>query len=343
MGEPRRPYQPVFCRPAATPFTVTCTIEPRSCVRAPARAGTGAGSARARRRTGCADRSRAADRAAVQRTSCPVIGEDALERARRARLGSSATRSRRRRARGSAPRSQVGLRERQLGVLDQRREERPPGVHRAQLAGPPRRVGPRTRAEAEPPGQVHARTGSTRTPTGSRGGPRSRRRPAARDRPGAELQGADLLDRRRAQEELREARPSRPGRATRARTPRAIRSAVGPKRRRHRRRARAPRGGQQDGVRELLEMAARDPRVAVAGERHLALLGHLEAAVDRARAAAPRIARFAGPPPRPSAPPRPWNSVSAMPRSRAHAARSRLRPVQREVRGQHPDVLRESE
>ena len=52
-----------------------------------------------------------------------------------------------------------------------------------------------------------------------------------------------------------------------------------------------------------------------------------------------RIARFAGPPPRPIAPPRPWNSVSA------HAVPPRgvhqrlLRPVQQPVRGQEPALL----
>src|SRR6476646_3753915 len=37
--------------------------------------------------------------------------------------------------------------------------------------------------------------------------------------------------------------------------------------------------------------------------------------------ACPRIARFVGPPPRPSAPPRPWNRVRSTPRSRAALAR----------------------
>ena len=52
----------------------------------------------------------------------------------------------------------------------------------------------------------------------------------------------------------------------------------------------------------------------------------------------PRIARFVGPPPRPSAPPRPWNSVSSTP-SAGRRDERRLRLVERPGRGDESRLL----
>ena len=55
--------------------------------------------------------------------------------------------------------------------------------------------------------------------------------------------------------------------------------------------------------------------------------------------ACPRIARFVGPPPRPMAPPRPWNSVSSMPDSVATVDELGLRLVEQPRRREEPGLL----
>ena len=53
-----------------------------------------------------------------------------------------------------------------------------------------------------------------------------------------------------------------------------------------------------------------EPQILLTPYRGADLDGHTQAALDGARAAALRMARCVGPPPRPTVPPRPWNSVS---------------------------------
>ena len=53
----------------------------------------------------------------------------------------------------------------------------------------------------------------------------------------------------------------------------------------------------------------------------------------------PRIARLVGPPPRPIAPPRPWNSVSSTPRGAGHRRERALGPVEHPGGGQEPGLL----
>ena len=74
-------------------------------------------------------------------------------------------------------------------------------------------------------------------------------------------------------------------------------------------------------------MALGDRGMPVAVGDHLALLGHPEPAVDRARGWA-RIAWLAGPPPRPTAPPRPWKNWIVIPCAAAGLDQLALGPVQ---------------
>ena len=73
--------------------------------------------------------------------------------------------------------------------------------------------------------------------------------------------------------------------------------------------------------------------------QHLALLGHLHPARDRARAAGRGWPRLAGPPPRPSAPPRPWKNTQRTPYSLELLGERDLRAVGRPARRDVPRVL----
>ena len=86
-------------------------------------------------------------------------------------------------------------------------------------------------------------------------------------------------------------------------------------------------------------MAPRECGVAVARERHLALLGHLEPAVDRARRLRLDRARgrAAAPPERAASPVEDRELDAAVAGPRRHRA---LRGVQREVGGEHAHLLR---
>ena len=199
--------------------------------------------------------------------------EDALRRARR-----------RRRARGSARRSPCST---------SRATSR--GSRRARGRTASRGRAARSSVDAErprAPSPRRARRGrcsvsaSTRRPTGSRGAPRARRPPAASGRDtGREpsVEQRELVERRERAQEARAApgRPTRPrGRARAA--ARETASIV----------SRAPSGASADPVRERgeerrgdrgLEVPPREPGQPVLERDRLALLGELEAAVDRVR------------------------------------------------------------
>ena len=195
----------------------------------------------------------------------------------------------------------------------------------------------RARPRARPPARSRRRTsrgrsaatGSSRTPTGSRAGP-SRPPPlSGRARgPRAEVQVAELVDRRRGEEVRRQVRVvDQPavGRLRRARhhvhrgvPARSVRrvdcagSLV-----QHRR---LERGG---------ERSARGSPGRAPGRRYLsrddlALLGHLDLAVERRPTAGPGSRRTVGPPPRPTVPPRPWKSRSRTPCARGDVAQPPL-------------------
>jgi len=102
-------------------------------------------------------------------------------------------------------------------------------------------------------------------------------------------------------------RPARPSRTGRGRRPR-----------RRSRRARVWRRSPSRWPRGQVILCDGDVRNSC--RDRLALLGHLEATVDGPGAWA-RMARLVGPPPRPIAPPRPWNSVNSTPLRRATSAR----------------------
>ena len=76
--------------------------------------------------------------------------------------------------------------------------------------------------------------------------------------------------------------------------------------------ARLPARRSSVPARVHLDRPRRDPRQTELRLDHLALLGHADRAVDRP-AGCDRSARYVGPPPRPTLPPRPWNSVTSTP------------------------------
>jgi hypothetical protein len=99
---------------------------------------------------------------------------------------------------------------------------------------------------------------------------------------------------------------------------------------------------EEHGTGHLLEVPRRDVRVGVVRRDDLTLLGELEPP-STDPGAWPRIARFVGPPQRPMAPPRPWNSVSSTPSRRAVTARSLCARWSIQLAARNPDSLFESE
>ena len=225
-----------------------------------ARRGTAAAGTRARRRTGCGTRSRAAARAWQSRSrSCPVTASTSSVGARELvadRAGEV----------GAVPARQVqlgdrrvGLRERQLRVLEQRGEERPVADHPRSRASPPRRGGDRreARSRARTSRSGSRGSGPTRTPTGSRAGRRARGRRRPTRATGRDAMGsvADLRDRGDPPEELDEARSAHERGRSAAWDARAIASISSPKRSAGITRRRPRAVGADHRVRELLEVA----------------------------------------------------------------------------------------
>ena len=176
----------------------------------------------------------------------------------------------------------VGLREGELRVLDQRGEEGPLGVA---SHGARRRRRPAARPVPRPnhPGRftrawLHAKThGIARRSSIDRA-------PAVR-RDGLEPSWSSPISSIGVARRKNSANPGRSIRSRQARSDAsAIRSAVGPKRRQHSAACRSCSG--VEASRTAFVSCSRwrraMRRVAVAGERHLALLGDLEPAADRA-------------------------------------------------------------
>ena len=287
-----RRAQPVFCRPAATPLTVSSSSRSsRSRSGAPARSAARARSCR------CDSASTYGSRRATARDStgrlassrsCPVTSSTS-RRVRSYSASTAADRSgRAAEVQVAAGDLAVGLGQAHLRVVQQDREQRPGlvgGLHGGQPARAVRRRG-QPAAQAEPARQVDP---------GLRPGEHPRDRPQlvqaglvradpAAGRPGPDPQPADLLQRADAGQPPGE--PVGPDQGPVGGQRRFLHPAgelAEPLLRRCAGRRAWPGGGQQHRGGHLLQVPPGDDRVAVPGEDHLALLGDLEPAVHRAR------------------------------------------------------------
>ena len=287
------PAQPVFCSPAASPLMVSSSgrFQPAGRRRSPcARTSDSPRSCRWLSMSTNGRRS-AHRRVQVRLALQHLLLVEQPSTWCRVRASSSSTRSassgRPPRARNRCASRVVGLGQAHLGDVERAANTgHSPVAPRGRARGRPRASSPLP--EAVPAGQVDP---------GHRPGEHPRDRPqvvqaaarlraAAPGRAGPEPQVGEQVQRAGHREEVGEARAARPAPGRRARL--ASSTVVGQLRRT------APRAGvagpacagasvSSTARRHPLEVLLGDPDVGVAGEDHLALLGDLEPAVDRAR------------------------------------------------------------